>query len=206
LLPVGERTNREKLADDWVLVHEMVHLGFPSLDRRHLWLEEGLATYIEPIARARVGKLKVETVWKGLLRGLPNGLPQAGDQGLDETHTWGRTYWGGALFCLLADLEIRERTKNGKSLDDALRAVVAEGGTIAVRWEIARVLEVADKATGVTVLRELYDKMAHAPYPVDLAKLWKRLGVRQDGAFDDTAPLAAVRRSITQQDAKTSSL
>ena len=148
LLPIGEHTSRAKLADDWVLVHEMVHVGFPSLDRRHLWLEEGLATYIEPIARARIGRLSAETVWGGLVRGLPNGLPMAGDEGLDTTHTWGRTYWGGALFCLLADLDIRERTQNKKSLDDALRAIVAEGGTIAVRWELGRVLEVGDKATG----------------------------------------------------------
>src|SRR6266850_5072343 len=37
----------------WELVHELVHLGFPSLPRRHHWAEEGLATYVEPIARAR---------------------------------------------------------------------------------------------------------------------------------------------------------
>jgi hypothetical protein len=201
LLPIGERTTREKLADDWVLVHEMVHLGFPSLERRHLWLEEGLATYIEPIARARMGKLTAEAVWGGLLRGLPNGLPAAGDEGLDNTHTWGRTYWGGALFCLLADIDIRERTRNTKSLDDSLRAVVGDGGTIAVRWEIGRVLDVADRATGVPAWRELYDKMANAPYPVDLAKLWKRLGAKLAGdkvVFDDGAPLAAVRRAILE--------
>jgi hypothetical protein len=201
LLPIGERTSREKLNDDWVLVHEMVHLGFPSLDRRYLWIAEGLATYIEPIARARMGKLTAESVWGGLVRGLPNGLPAAGDQGLDNTHTWGRTYWGGALFCLLADLDIRERTQNRKSIDDSLRAVLTEGGTIAVRWEMARVIEVADRATGVAVWHELYTKMADSPYPVDLAKLWKRLGVKLEGdkiVFDDGAPLAAVRRSILE--------
>jgi hypothetical protein len=201
LLPIGERTSVEKLADDWVLVHEMVHLGFPSLERRHLWLEEGLATYIEPIARARMGALTPETVWAALVRGLPNGLPAAGDEGLDNTHTWGRTYWGGALFCVLADVETRERTNNAKSLDDSLRAVVSDGGTIAVRWDIERVIEVADRAAGVPVWRGLYDKMGSAPFPVDLAKLWKRLGVKLVGdkaVFDDGAPLATVRRAILE--------
>jgi predicted metalloprotease with PDZ domain len=204
LLPIGQRTSRAKLADDWVLVHEMVHLAFPSLERRHLWLGEGLATYIEPIARARIGKLAPEVVWEGLVHGLPHGLPEAGDEGLDNTHTWGRTYWGGALYCLLSDLEIRERTHNTKSLDDAMRAVLDQGGNIAVRWEIGRALEVGDKATGVPVLREQYDKMKNAPFPVDLPKLWKRLGVSLTGSqvtFDDTAPLAAVRRSMTQKNA-----
>src|SRR6266849_6573512 len=96
----------------WELVHELVHLGFPSLPRRHHWAEEGLATYVEPIARARVGELRADEVGGALARGLPQGLPVQGDEGLDRTHTWGRTYWGGALFWLLADVEIRERTGN----------------------------------------------------------------------------------------------
>ena len=58
---------------------------------------------------------------------MPKGLPAAGDRGLDYTPTWGRTYWGGALFCLLADIDIRKRTSNRFGLQDALRAIVAAG-------------------------------------------------------------------------------
>jgi hypothetical protein len=111
LLPIGGATTQRELDDDWMLVHEMIHLGFPSVPRQHIWLEEGIATYVEPFARARRGRLSAEEAWRGLVRGLPNGLPERGDRGLDNTHTWGRTYWGGALYCLLADLEIRERTR-----------------------------------------------------------------------------------------------
>ena len=56
---------------------------------------KGLATYVESIARAQAGELGVEQVWAGFVKGMPNGLPQSGDRGLDHTHTWGRTYWGG---------------------------------------------------------------------------------------------------------------
>jgi predicted metalloprotease with PDZ domain len=200
VLPIGRETTRRALDDDWMLVHEMIHLAFPSVPRQHLWLEEGIATYVEPIARARAGRLSPETVWTGLVRGLPNGLPEPGDRGLDNTHTWGRTYWGGALFCLLADLEIRERTQNRRSLDDALRAILWHGGNISVRWELARALDEGDRATGVPVLADLHRRMGQAPYPVDLPALWKRLGVKLTGnrlVFDDSAPLAAVRRSMT---------
>src|SRR5262249_54868612 len=138
VVPVGEKTRAAAFDDDWVLVHEMLHLGFPSLGRSYIWLEEGIATYVEPIARARRGRLAPQALWRGLVEGLPNGLPGPGDEGLDNTHTWGRTYWGGALFCLLADVEIRERTMNRRSLDDALRAVLAAGGNVSTRWEIAR--------------------------------------------------------------------
>ena len=186
----------------WELVHELVHLGFPSLPRRHHWAEEGLATYVEPIARARAGELRAEKVWGDLARGLPQGLPEQGDEGLDRTHTWGRTYWGGALFWLLADVQIRERTGNRFGLEHALRALVTQGGSIAERWPLRHALEVGDRAVGTRVLEELYEKMSSAPFEVDLDALFHRLGVTLRGRaveFDDRAPLAAVRRAITER-------
>jgi hypothetical protein len=200
LLRVGEDAGARAVARDWVLTHEMVHLGFPSLLRRHSWLEEGIATYVEPIARARMGALRPEDVWFDLVVGLPQGQPEVGDQGLDNTPSWGRTYWGGALFCLLADLEIRKRTNNERSLDDALRGILAAGGSIAVRWDLARALAEGDRATGVPVLRELHARMGSTPAGVDLEPIWRELGVTRRGRsvdLDDAAPLAAIRRSIT---------
>jgi predicted metalloprotease with PDZ domain len=179
----------------------MVHLAFPSVPEEHHWIEEGSATYIEPIARARAGDLTPEKVWGDLIDGLRQGLPRPGDRGLDFTATWGRTYWGGALFCLLADIEIRKRTGNKKGLEDALRAILKAGGTIESEWPLTRTLEIGDRATGVAVLRELYDKMKASPAPVDLDALWKELGVeRRNGKieFNDRAPLAASRKAITQ--------
>ena len=186
----------------WQLVHELVHLGFPSLPRRHLWVEEGLATYVEPVARARAGELSPEKVWRDLVRGLPQGLPGEGDEGLDRTHTWGRTYWGGALFWLLADVGIREKTGNRFGLEHALAAVVAQGGSIAERWPLQRALEVGDRAVGTRVLEELYAQMGSAPVEVDLDALFRKLGVALRGnavEFDDRAPLARIRRAITER-------
>src|SRR5260370_3959406 len=99
----GNDTSRAELASDWMLTHEMVHLAFPSVDENHHWIEEGIATYVEPIARIRAGHLTAEQMWLELVRDMPQGLPQARDRRLDHTHTWGRTYWGGAPLCLLAD-------------------------------------------------------------------------------------------------------
>jgi predicted metalloprotease with PDZ domain len=199
-IDVGVRTSPSDFRDDWVLVHEMVHTALPDLEGPQHWLEEGLATYVEPIARHRVGLVSTERVWGEWIHGMPKGLPAEGDRGLDRTPTWGRTYWGGALFCLLADVEIHRRTNNARSLRDALRAVLSGGGSIAESWPVARVIELGDAATGVPVLRELYDEMARAPVDVDLGDLWKRLGVSAQGraaSFDEGAPLAKVRRAIT---------
>jgi hypothetical protein len=196
---LGAQATEEDLRRDWVLTHEMAHLGLPNLPRGQRWLEEGLATYLEPVARARAGQITPEEAWTGFVTGLPKGLPRGGDGGLDGTRSWGRTYWGGALFYLLADLEIRERTANRRSLDDALRGIVAGGGTIAVRWSAERALEAGDRAAGVDVLRKLHARLGTSPDSVDLDALWARLGVRaRPGSvtFDDGAPLAAIRRAL----------
>lgn len=197
---LGRNATDASLADDWLLPHEMLHLGFPSLAERHHWLEEGIATYVEPIARARAGILTPERAWSDLVNGLPQGQPEAGDRGLDVTHTWGRTYWGGALFCLRVDVETRRRTGNRRGLEHALRAIVAAGGTIESEWKIERVIATGDAATGVPVLREIYDEMKATPVAVDLNALWKQLGIVRRGrsvTFDDNAPLAAIRKAIT---------
>jgi predicted metalloprotease with PDZ domain len=134
-----------------------------------------------------------------MVEGMPQGLPKSGDRGLDYTHTWGRTYWGGALFCLLADVEIRKKTGNRMGLEDALRGILKSGGSIEVEWPLEKVLQLADRAVGVPVLEQMYDKMKAAPVAPDLDQLWKDLGVKYDGngvTFDDSAPLAATRKAI----------
>lgn len=198
---LGAQAGASALAHDWVLTHEMVHTALPKLPQANYWLEEGLATYVEPIARAQAGLESAAEVWKQLVEGLPQGLPEAGDLGLDRMPTWGRTYWGGALYCLLADIEIHERTKNRLGLQDALRSIVADGRTILTKSPIDRVLAKGDEAVGVPVLSELYARHATHAESVDLAALWKRLGIsmhRGHVQFDDSTPLAAVRRAITK--------
>lgn len=199
---VGQHATEADLKRDWILTHEMVHYGFPSVADRHHWIEEGAATYVEPIARAQVGDLTAEQVWGDMVRDMPQGLPEAGDQGLDSTHTWGRTYWGGAIFCLVADVGIRKHTANKKGLEDALRAVNRAGGTIDVDWPLEKALEIGDRATGGKVLMDSWKQMGSKPVPVDLPDLWKQLGVsRSNGAtiFDDAAPLAPIRAAILQK-------
>ena len=197
---VGADTSPSELASDWMLTHEMVHLAFPSVDEKHHWIEEGIATYVEPIARIRAGHLTADQMWLDLVRDMPQGLPQPGDRGLDHTHTWGRTYWGGALFCLLADVEIRRQTNNAQGLEHALRGILDAGGDIRTEWNLQDALAVGDRAVGVSVLQPLFAKMKDKPVSVDLGTLWAQLGVQSDGASvrcDDSATLSAIRRAIT---------
>ena len=199
---VGSRSTREALRSDWVMTHEMFHLGFPDIEEGRDWIGEGLSTYLEPLARARAGQLSEEEVWRGFLEGAPQGLPHSGDAGLDRTPTWGRTYWGGALFWLVADLEIRKQSGNRKSLDDALRAIAAEGGNGSATWPAERVFQRGDAAIGLPVLELLHEKMGSKADRVDLPQLWKQLGIAMRGGrvvFAPDAPLSTIRRALTER-------
>ena len=197
---VGGDATFANLAKDWMLTHEMVHLSFPSVPENHHWIEEGIATYVEPIARVRAKHFDANQMWFEVVRDLHQGLPSEGDEGLDHTHTWGRTYWGGALFCFLADVEIHRETGNKKGLEDALRGILNAGGDIRYDWPLEKALKVGDEAVGVQVLQNLYAKMKDEPYHVDLPALWTQLGIERDGdkvVFLDSAPLARTREAIT---------
>lgn len=200
-ITIGRQSDAAELQKDWVLTHEMVHTAFPDMAEQHHWIEEGLATYVEPIARHAAGLESAEEVWKQLVEGLPQGQPRRNDKGLDHTPTWGRTYWGGALFCTLADVGIRERTDNKYGLRDALKALVDDEWTIEKDGDLPAVLARMDQAVGVNVLSELYAQHASAGVRVDLKDLWSRLGIayaHRKVTFDDAAPESAVRRAITQ--------
>ena len=196
---VGTDVTDDVLRRDWVLVHEMVHLALPDVGEEHAWLSEGLATYVEGVARVHAGNRSEAEVWAENVRMMPRGMPEDGDRGLDNTHTWGRTYWGGAIYCLLADVEIRKRTDGRKGLQDALRAIADASGGLSVDWPIDRVLKTGDAAVGTSALEDLYEQMKDAPMQPDLSVLWKDLGLELDGAtvrLHDDAPLSDVRRAI----------
>jgi hypothetical protein len=196
---VGREVTEAQLLADWVLVHEMTHLALPDTGEAHAWLSEGIATYVEGVARVQAGNRSEADVWSEEIRQMPRGMPQADDRGLDHTHTWGRTYWGGAMFCLLADVEIRRQSHNRFGLQEALRAVARASGGLAADWPIERVLRTGDGAVGTTTLEDLYAQMKDRPVTPDLMELWRRLGIEPEGSsvrLSDSAPLADVRRAI----------
>src|SRR5271163_428808 len=104
----------------------------------------------------------------------------------------------------LADIKIREKTKNRRGLQDALRAIAQAGGGMSEEWPIERILSVGDAATATSVMTDLYLKMKDQPFAPDLDTLWLDLGIQINFgivSFDDTARLAAVRRAITRMPA-----
>jgi hypothetical protein len=196
---VGRQVTEDELAQDWVMTHEMVHVAFPNVGDDYAWVTEGVATYVEPLARSFVGGYPIRSVWSDLVEGLPKGLPMAGEPGLDKSSSWGRTYWGGALFYTRADFEIRRQTNNRFGLIDALRGILAAGGNNEVEWTPARTFAAGDAATGVPVLQQLSAEMGPHPVTPDLALFWQRLGVPRSKSdpLGNDAPDAHIRTAIS---------
>ncbi len=95
---------------------------------------------------------------------------------MDNSGNRERIYWGGNLFCLLADVQIRVRTGNRHKVDDAIRAILNAGGNGDANWSIERIIRVGDKATGTTVLKE-YTELGTDRGDIHLDSLWQTLGV-----------------------------
>lgn len=228
LLVLGENAGEAALRDDWVLAHELFHLGVPSFFGEGRWLEEGLATYYEPVLRTRAGLRSDASLWSEFAREMPRGLRLSGETNLAFTQDHDRTYWGGATFALAADVLIRARTGGARSLDDGLRAALARGADATQVWSVASFFRVIDEAVGVQATQELYaiaagivgcsdgpsTARARRPgglelFPAclpeaqgDLDQLFQWLGVEPTRAglvtFHADAPLASVRERIGQ--------
>lgn len=197
LTVLGARAQPEQLQADWVLIHEMVHLGSPFVWRAP-WLTEGLATYFEPIIRFRAGRRSETSLWAEFAQDMPRGLDALEREGLERSRRG--MYWGGAIFMLLADLEVRERTRGRLGLEDCLRAVLRQGGDATRVVDLDWMIDACDAALGSATIRGLSQRFVRSQGPVDLDAIWRRLGVirRQDGQvlLDDAAPDAWLRRAI----------
>jgi hypothetical protein len=199
-IALGRNVSDSALRDDWVMVHEMTHLALPTFPQRNAWFMEGNATYVEPIARAQAGQLTPQEVWRWAVEDMSKGQPRDGDEGLDHTHTWGRTYWGGAMYWLLAEIAIYKKSKGRFRLQDALRAINHASGGNTAFWSVEQAIHTGDAAVGNDAMASLYDALKDRPVVVDLQGALQQLGISEkDGVirFDDGAPLAVLRRSVT---------
>jgi hypothetical protein len=195
MIEIGADMDARRLFGDWVLVHELIHTGMAFIRGRSTWFMEGAATYVEPIIRARAGWKTEEEVWREWVTDMPQGV-RAFARGLGEAS--GReNYWGGALFMLLADVEIRRATDGAKGLEDCLGGVLWSGLDGSQRATIDAYAAICDRVTGTKVLRGLIDRYVVSARPVDLGVVWRDLGIAMVGnriALDDAAPDARWRQ------------
>ncbi len=199
VLYVGEHATGAELRDDWVLIHELVHLGSPFIFGAP-WFSEGLATYFEPLIRARSGLQTPRAMWTEFMTYMPRGAGVMADAGLARGGFRG-WYWGGALLMLLADVELRRASGGRTGLEDCLRGVRRDMGDYRRILDLERMVAACDAAVGGTVVGDLVQRHGIRAAPVDLDRLWRELGLALDGGtltVRDDAPLAPVREAIVR--------
>jgi hypothetical protein len=196
---VGQQATDRDLYDDWVLVHEFIHLGSPLMRDTGAWLNEGMATFYEPILRARAGWKPEDDVWREWASQMPRGMPAITGIGLENAGRGG-IYWGGALFVLMAEIESLKASGGKIGFSDCLRSVLAEGGDVTVKWPTMKLIDRCDAMLGAPVIAALAKQHIEQGAAMDLNRLWRRLGVSlaEGGAirYDDGAELAWLRPLI----------
>lgn len=201
MLVIGNDATADSLYGEWILVHELLHLGAPFMPDG-FWFMEGFATYAEPIIRARAGWRSERSVWNEFYRDMPRGLPALTDGGLARTRSG--MYWGGALFMLFADIEYRRATGTERGLGDCMRYVLDRLGNSTVDASVNRVVDLCDESIGSAVMRKLAERHVVRGFAVDLDAVWANLGLygsRGDVRIDDEAPDAALRMAIVRRGA-----
>jgi hypothetical protein len=195
---VGQQATPQHLYDDWVLVHEFLHLGSPLMRDTGAWLNEGIATFYEPVLRARAGWKSEDEVWREWISQMPRGMPAITGIGLQNAGRGG-IYWGGALFVLMAEIESLQASGGKIGFSDCLRAVLSDGADVTIKWPTMRLLDRCDALLGKKVIAPLAKQHIGRGSAMDLDRLWRRLGVSMDNdtvRYDDSAELAWLRPLI----------
>ena len=208
-LYVDQHQPAEAFMTDWVLVHELSHLLHPVINGPDRWLSEGIASYYQNILRARTGLMSATSAWNALhagfergIRGTPRGRSLAEvSETMMRDHSYMRVYWSGAAIALLADVELRRRSKGAQSLDTALAAFGDCCLPADRSWGARELMQKLDQLTDTTVFMALYRKYVDSDDFPDLRALYRELGLHSMSAttlhLDPTAPGAAIRNAIS---------
>ena len=128
--------------------------------------------------RVQAGFLTPKQIWSDMKRDMPKGLPHYDDEGLDNTPTWGRTYWGWRD--LLPARRSGDPPRHAEPPSACRTPCAASRPPAAITSSTGRspvFLATADKAVGLDVMRGLYARLGDKPESVDLVALWTQLGV-----------------------------
>lgn len=205
-LYIDQTRPSEEFIHDWTLVHELSHMVLPYIRHTEPWLYEGIATYYQNVLQARMGTLSEHRAWQKLHEGFQRGLSGTSREitladaaeSMHRTGAYMRVYWSGAAIALLADLKLRRR---GQSLDRALSDLQKCCLPSNRKWTAKQITEKLDELTDSHVFSDLYAQYVYADAFPDLKVAYDQLGlmVKNDTLhLNDSAPLAQVRKAITQ--------
>lgn len=185
---VARDASAQALRNDWTAAHEYAHFLHPYLGASGRWLAEGLASYYQNVLRARAGLLSEHEAWRLLHAGFVRGQRQGGGSTLDEAarrmpqaRQFMRVYWSGAAYWLEADLALRAREGDARTLDEALSRFAACCLPQSRGWPPERFVAELDRVLDADVFVPLYARYRHRRDVPDLRAAYARLGLLADG-------------------------
>ena len=157
---------------------------------------------------ARAGRYSTHEAWQKLYDGFERGRASVPDlspnqaAGGGERNSRMKIYWSGAALALMADVELRRRSRGHESLDTVLdrlqRCCLPAQGS----WSGRRLFATLDSFLDEPLFVELYDRYADTAGFPDVRPLLARLGVTaEDGEvrLRSDAELAEIRAALTAQ-------
>ncbi len=159
---VNPDCSRADLLSDWTLYHELAHLFLPFLGRQQSWFAEGFASYMQYQLMHSAGVLSADDMWARYREkieraqsryDMPDRTFTEAAQALRARRDFPTEYWGGAVYFLRVDAELRRR---GSSVPELVRAFVACCRLEARNFDA--LIGTLDRLAGVPVFsRELAD-------------------------------------------------
>ncbi|WP_027857607.1 M61 family metallopeptidase [Marinobacterium jannaschii] len=199
---VDQQRPIQEFRRDWTAAHEFSHLLHPYILRSDAWLYEGIASYYQNIARARAGMLSERQAWQKLYDGFERGRKGLASEMLQDASGYMQMYWGGAAIALLADVQLRQRSDNQQSLALMLQQLRQCCGDNPGPWSARHLFRQFDQFSDSRIFSRLYrDQVINRRFP-QVARVLNQLGVKVRGGrveLDNRAPLAGLRRAITQK-------
>jgi predicted metalloprotease with PDZ domain len=145
-------------------LHELFHVWQPfrpGLDGR--WISEGLAEYYSLVLQQRAGRLSEQSFARGIAL-----FARYGRWGVDLSRTRQPAALNNSapLVMRRLDLQIRQESGGRHSLDDAVRVLAHEGGTVTTGSFLRAVNHAAGKDLTALFRRHVYRGEAPAPNEV----------------------------------------
>ncbi len=204
---VNQRRPLAEYVEDWTAPHELSHMFLPYVNSTDAWLSEGMATYYQNVVRARSGAISPAEAWQRMHSGFRRGIDKSvkeqslalATERMFREGGYMRVYWHGTAILLAADVELRRRSGGKKSLDWLLERFGQCCLDPDVEWTARKVFEKFDEISGTDVFVTLYEREVTSPKFMDLAPLYRDLGLVSLGGkveLRDDAPLASIRNAI----------
>ena len=163
------------------LGHEVFHIwnGLTALQAfsgHEHWFVEGVTDYYSDMASLQLGYLTEREFLNRMERACESYLSVSNEYAISDARDTRLSYDGGRLIAFALDLEIRERKKNKKSLDNVLQLMYKQFGNIDVEYTQSDIIKAANKVTGKD-FRPFFQRYVEGKERLPLKEYFEKTGL-----------------------------